>query len=385
MTAAPGSIAVVIPTRNGAPFIGETLRSVLSQSRRPDAIVVVNDGSTDETADIVASFESVLLLPNGGSGSNPARATAIAATESEYLAFLDHDDLWFPHHLETLAGLLDKSPHPAAFSRARVFGTAFEPEPVRAGTSQLVNLWDRFPVNLVGGPSSVVARRSALEHIGGWPTWNRVPSDIYVWFRLADLGPFLRWPTATAGWRRHEASQSSSFHREDPVGYARGRLELLHEALDVHLVGRRDDGERLTCLLDEFGELVDVLATMCLGNVDALPATLDYLARRNSLSDDAILSIWAVFLSAATRDSAAGRNIWRSYGAWPRERRDLRRQIVDPVLAHAVVSGVRRSPLHPSRWGLPVEPDVRNALRPLAGAIAQSGWRRLRRATGIPR
>lgn len=99
------SIAAVIPLYNGAPFIADALRSVLNQTRPPDEVIVVNDGSTDDGPGIVeeiARHHPVRLLnkPNGGQSS--ARNLAIRETACSHIALLDQDDLWYENHLALL-------------------------------------------------------------------------------------------------------------------------------------------------------------------------------------------------------------------------------------------------------------------------------------------
>jgi hypothetical protein len=374
-----GSIAVVIPTRNGARYIEETLRSVANQTRPPDDVVVVDDGSTDATADIVASFRSMRLLENAGTGANPARATGTAATSSDYVAFLDHDDIWYPHHLQTIAALLDDASNPAAFSRFKAFRDRLELEPPREARARPFDLWREFPVNHPGGPSAVVVRRSALEAIGGWPTWNRKGSDAYVWYRLADLGPFLEWPFATTGWRRHSWSMTADLYRTDPGGHVFVALELLGEALEVHLRNQPADAERLTADFEEYSLLTGLVSAMCHYDVDTLVDVLDGLVARAPLRDDIVTNAQRGLSSALAHASLAQRNIWRSLGAWPRSERALRRKIVDPILVYAIASAVQGNPGHPTNWAIPWSPEAARVLPSLLPAAVRAIRRRLLR------
>jgi glycosyltransferase involved in cell wall biosynthesis len=88
-------ISVVIPTRNRAHYLGEAIESVLTQSYRHLDIIVVDDGSTDHTTDIVAGFgDRVRFLQQDNRGTGAARNAGISQAAGEFLAFLDDDDIW---------------------------------------------------------------------------------------------------------------------------------------------------------------------------------------------------------------------------------------------------------------------------------------------------
>jgi glycosyltransferase involved in cell wall biosynthesis len=105
------TISVVVATYNRGERIGRTLKSILDQTRQPDEIIVVDDGSTDATAAWIRNaFPTVKVLsfPNGG--TSVARNRGAAAAKGTLLAFLDHDDEMLPHALETLVRLLETFP-----------------------------------------------------------------------------------------------------------------------------------------------------------------------------------------------------------------------------------------------------------------------------------
>lgn len=95
-----GSISVVIPAYNAERFIGETLRSVFEQTRLPDEVIVVDDGSSDRTEDLVRSFSGITYCKQSNGGTAAALNTGIQMANSKYLALLDHDDIWIPEKLE---------------------------------------------------------------------------------------------------------------------------------------------------------------------------------------------------------------------------------------------------------------------------------------------
>lgn len=99
------SVAAIIPLYNGAPFIRESLESVISQSEPVEEIIVVNDGSTDDGAEIVRELAKhypihLITQTNGGIGS--ARNRGIAECKSTHIALLDQDDIWYCDHIEVL-------------------------------------------------------------------------------------------------------------------------------------------------------------------------------------------------------------------------------------------------------------------------------------------
>jgi glycosyltransferase involved in cell wall biosynthesis len=100
------TISAIVPLYNGAKYIEEALNSILAQSRKPNEIIIIDDGSTDNGPDIVkrmAAGNRVVLLrkPNGGQSS--ARNFGIAHSVGDLIALLDQDDAWYPNHLEQLA------------------------------------------------------------------------------------------------------------------------------------------------------------------------------------------------------------------------------------------------------------------------------------------
>lgn len=97
------SVSVVIPVFNGGSLVGDAIRSALGQTLAPAEVIVVDDGSTDDTAEVVRAFPTVrhMRVRNGGAGR--ARNKGVAASSGEWIAFCDHDDLWRPDYLASFA------------------------------------------------------------------------------------------------------------------------------------------------------------------------------------------------------------------------------------------------------------------------------------------
>lgn len=146
---------VVIPAFNAAATIVETLRSVLEQTVAAEEILVVDDGSTDDTAELVLAMGGpVRLLRQDNAGPGKATTAGIMALSTPLVATLDSDDLWLPHKMERQLAHLDRSPQSAGvFGHIRNFRDNQPDEP----TSAAVPGWSR---------STMLFRRGMLKAIG---------------------------------------------------------------------------------------------------------------------------------------------------------------------------------------------------------------------------
>jgi len=104
-------VSVIIPVYNGARFIAEAIESVCAQNYDPMEIIVVDDGSIDETSSIVQSFKDVRYIRQKNQGVAVARNTGIENSRGELIAFLDADDYWAPNKLGIQVNCLLKHPH----------------------------------------------------------------------------------------------------------------------------------------------------------------------------------------------------------------------------------------------------------------------------------
>lgn len=105
------TVSVVIPAFNAQAFIAETIDSILAQTYRDFEIIVVDDGSTDNTGELVRQFSPpVRYIHTENSGPSHARNVGIRASQGRYVAFVDADDLWVPEKLETQIGFLESQP-----------------------------------------------------------------------------------------------------------------------------------------------------------------------------------------------------------------------------------------------------------------------------------
>lgn len=93
-------VSVIIPTYNSINTINETLQSVRNQTYRNYEIVVVDDGSTDDTVELLRTFDDIILVTQTNQGVSAARNRGVKEAKGDLIAFLDSDDLWHPQKLE---------------------------------------------------------------------------------------------------------------------------------------------------------------------------------------------------------------------------------------------------------------------------------------------
>lgn len=183
-------VSVIIPSYNTARFILETLESVLAQTWEHKEIIVVDDGSTDETADLLAPYKGrIHSIYQENRGLGGARNTGIRAAQGELFAFLDADDLWLPEFLERqLLALHDRPGVDILYTWWSFIdqqGNDLPEEGRYAGRGNLfteIVLSNRFPVM-----AALVPRR-CIEASGGFDEDRLISEDWDFWLRLAQLG-----------------------------------------------------------------------------------------------------------------------------------------------------------------------------------------------------
>lgn len=187
------TFAVAVPAFNAGPWIAETLDSVLAQTRRPDEVIVVDDGSTDDTATVVEGFSDrgIVLIRCPNRGAPAAYNTAFDAATADYVAMLPADDLWHPCKLEWQEEALRHHPQTdILFARLREFGDshALHPHPASSAGLQdnAVLLREMYEADLIPAPTAVV-RRSLHEALGRFD--ESLPSEDYeFWLRALRAG-----------------------------------------------------------------------------------------------------------------------------------------------------------------------------------------------------
>ncbi|WP_183355146.1 glycosyltransferase family 2 protein [Geomonas silvestris] len=208
-------ITVVIPLYNKADYIARALRSVLEQRCPPFEVIVVDDGSTDRGPQVVLEFQDarvkLVRQPNGGVSA--ARNRGIQEAAGELIAFLDADDAWYPHFLQTVLRLRK------SFPDAGLYATGYE----------IVSAGKRRPLRLHGIPlppwegevesyflsaalgeapvcsSAVCIPKKVFSEIGCFLAGRRMGEDVDLWGRIAANFPLAYSPLAAACYH-HDAT-----------------------------------------------------------------------------------------------------------------------------------------------------------------------------------
>lgn len=234
-------VDVLMPAYNAAATLREAIESLQAQTLRDIRIIVVNDGSTDETGailnDMAAADARIVAVHKQNDGIVEARNTALSHANAEFIACLDSDDIAFPDRLERTLGYLHAHPECVA-----VGGAVAHMDEHGAPLSGLQQSGDPAAANAAKAPalepyivqSTLMARRSDISAIGGY---RHVPNseDSDLFWRLAERGALVNLSDQLGKYRVHTASISSTLHN--------GRIMALGSQLGALSALRRRAGK----------------------------------------------------------------------------------------------------------------------------------------------
>lgn len=250
-------VSIVTPFLNAGRFIRESIESVLAQTYDGWELLLVDDGSTDESPSIARALAGArpgrirVLAHEGGAnrGASASRNVAIAHARGEYLAFLDADDVYLPRKLEEQIPLLDAHPDAAMLYGATEYWHSWTRQPEDAGRDRIWRTFGVAPNALVEPPrllatflrdggtvpcmGSVLARREAVERVGGWEeSFRYICTDQVFHAKMT-----LRFPVFIADgcWDRYRQHEDSACHRVAREGQADATFERYLGWLDEYL------------------------------------------------------------------------------------------------------------------------------------------------------
>jgi glycosyltransferase involved in cell wall biosynthesis len=206
-------VSVVVPTKDRAQLLDQTLRSVAEQTSPPAAVIVADDGSTDETAAVVERHGATLVHNDAGDwGAAGARNAGLERVSTPLVAFVDSDDLLLPGALATLANALEAHPDaPFAFGQglaAMRDGEGWTPHGlIRPDPDELPVLGASIYARNSVPSSGALVRAEPARAIGGFDTRMAFVEDQDFWVRLARRGEPVHVPELVCVYRIHPANR----------------------------------------------------------------------------------------------------------------------------------------------------------------------------------
>jgi len=212
-------VSVIIPAYNGDRYIGAAIDSVLEQTYPDYEIIVVDDGSMDNTDQVVKQYGNrVRYLSQRNQGVAASRNFGLAAALGDYIAFLDQDDVFLPHKLASQVELLDRD------SELGIVNSGWQicgdrdlnnSDPASAAVQPWQQIPDLTPANLIIWKpvflGAMLFRRDWLERSGGFDTSLEQTPDVELVMRLAKMGCPAAWvEQITVKYRQHEDNASKN-------------------------------------------------------------------------------------------------------------------------------------------------------------------------------
>lgn len=206
-------VSVIVPTYNSARYVTAAVDSILDQSFKDFEVLVIDDGSTDDTRTVLARYGSpVRYIHQSNRGVSIARNRGIAESTGKYIAFLDADDTWFPAKLERQLDALTQTPG----YRLCYTGFRFVDDQMRSLRDHRPRQFDDalegllFHGNIVSSICTVLVERALFDQVGGFDPELSQCADWDMWVRLARTTRFLVIEDLLVTYRQHATNMSRS-------------------------------------------------------------------------------------------------------------------------------------------------------------------------------
>ena len=294
---APAKVAVVIPTYNCAQYLARALASAAAQTYRDFQLFVIDDGSTDNTEEIVAKFACVFEKQQHA-GQAAARNRGISISSSPYVAFLDADDAWLPQKLEKQIAFLESHPDIGLVCCDCADGGS---EPL-ARSALCVPQYPRFEhlarECFIFTPT-VVVRRECLEECGGFNESIKVSEDFNLWLKIASRRKVAFVPETLA--MRYKRPESLSLTTTPDEACAQGIAALedvIRSCPQLRRAQRRAINRELAVRYYTYGSFLLSAAHRCESRPNFLAAW-----RQQPRNWRAFAKYWASFLPTLLQNS----------------------------------------------------------------------------------
>lgn len=218
-------VSVIIPTYNRVDLVSDAVNSVLNQTYRNIELIVVDDGSTDNTKEVLLAYgKRIKYFYKHNDGNANARNYGVNKARGKYIAFLDHDDIWHPERLEKLIGYIERNNHYSAIISEVEFVD------IDCKTLSYSNYKDGFPVcedalsyalkNLLDLFSNLIIKRDTMLALGEIDESLKAASDIDFYLRIAAKYKIALYGEPLLKYRKTDTSFSNKL-------FTKNRLNVL--------------------------------------------------------------------------------------------------------------------------------------------------------------
>ena len=218
--------SIVIPLYNKEKYVKSTLNSVFNQSFKDFEIIVVNDGSTDDSLKIIESYNSneIKIYSQDNSGVSVARNMGIEKAKGGYICFLDADDYWYPDHLINFKDSIDKYPlekvfcnnYEILYTEQNIKSTKFNGLETNKNIIKIEDYFENSLLNSIAWTSAVCIKRDVLINNLLFDPFLKSGQDTDLWVRLGLLYNFIFNKSVSA---RHKKNISDSLSNTNNVEY----------------------------------------------------------------------------------------------------------------------------------------------------------------------
>ena len=244
------AISIIIPVFNKEAYLAETITSVLKQTYTHFELLLINDGSTDDSLKVMQRFKDarIRIIDQENHGLSKTRNRGVAAAKNELIALLDADDLWLPDHLKHLVKLSEKFPETQLFATGyyELFNSGKTVKPkINTTQQQPCQITDFFTESLYQHlviPSTLAFTKSSFNLLGGFNEATTYSEDVDFLIRANLQFKMAYDPKITCHYRTGVAGQISSLNKSDLQVPKFGQLLRAHpdhQSLHVYIHTKR--------------------------------------------------------------------------------------------------------------------------------------------------
>ncbi len=233
-------ISVVIPCYNAEKYIKETIESVLNQDNENFELIIVDDGSQDDSEKIIKSFKDkrIRYIYQKNAGVSAARNKGITNAFGRYIAFLDSDDLFLEANLRKKIEILESNKSISLIHSAEIKFDTFTQEIIEIVKGKQGEVLDdllSLSTNVIHSPSSVIASKAVLDKLGGFDPNLSTSADWDMWVRLASITSFAYLEEPLVKYRVHPAQMHLNISlMEKDMSYAFKKNEELFKSKNFY-------------------------------------------------------------------------------------------------------------------------------------------------------